>query len=229
MLAGTFGALAVLPLVFLTEIGFIVAFGVLLDTFVVRSVIVPALVIDIGEARLVAVAARPSAARTSYTERSRLSVRRHRHTGCGGPRRAAPHPLHPREVDASTAGAALAFACAALLVVPATGSAATGRPKPLWLTSTWCRRSQAAGAQGHERPGEERLNTECPGVQNAGVSAGGLHRRADGLHGELHLRRRLGTQYVGTARHCTDAIGARGHDAGRHRRRSAVVGTVSPR
>ena len=48
MLAGTFGALAVLPLVVLTQIGFIVAFGVLLDTFVVRSVIVPAAVIDIG-------------------------------------------------------------------------------------------------------------------------------------------------------------------------------------
>ena len=48
VLAGTFGALAVLPLVFLTEIGFIVAFGVLLDTFVVRSVIVPALVMDVG-------------------------------------------------------------------------------------------------------------------------------------------------------------------------------------
>jgi RND superfamily putative drug exporter len=49
VLAGTFGALAVLPLVFLTEIGFIVAFGVLLDTFVVRSVIVPALVMDAGK------------------------------------------------------------------------------------------------------------------------------------------------------------------------------------
>jgi RND superfamily putative drug exporter len=48
VLAGTFGALAVLPLVVLTQIGFIVAFGVLLDTFVVRSVIVPAGVIDIG-------------------------------------------------------------------------------------------------------------------------------------------------------------------------------------
>jgi RND superfamily putative drug exporter len=47
VLAGTFGALAVPPLVVLTEIGFIVAFGVLLDTFIVRSVIVPALVIDI--------------------------------------------------------------------------------------------------------------------------------------------------------------------------------------
>jgi putative drug exporter of the RND superfamily len=48
VLAGTFGALAVLPLIVLTEIGFIVAFGVLLDTFIVRSVIVPALVMDIG-------------------------------------------------------------------------------------------------------------------------------------------------------------------------------------
>ena len=43
VLAGTFSALAVLPLVFLTEIGFIVAFGVLLDTFIVRSILVPAL------------------------------------------------------------------------------------------------------------------------------------------------------------------------------------------
>ncbi len=48
MLAGTFSALAVLPLVFLTEIGFIIAFGVLLDTFLVRSVLVPALAFDLG-------------------------------------------------------------------------------------------------------------------------------------------------------------------------------------
>ena len=48
VLAGTFGTLAVLPLVFLTEIGFIIAFGVLLDTFLVRSVIVPALGFDVG-------------------------------------------------------------------------------------------------------------------------------------------------------------------------------------
>jgi putative drug exporter of the RND superfamily len=48
VLAGTFSVLAILPLVFLTEIGFVIAFGVLLDTFVVRSVLVPALVLDIG-------------------------------------------------------------------------------------------------------------------------------------------------------------------------------------
>jgi RND superfamily putative drug exporter len=48
VLAGTFSVLALLPLVFLTEIGFVIAFGVLLDTFVVRSILVPSLVLDIG-------------------------------------------------------------------------------------------------------------------------------------------------------------------------------------
>ena len=48
VLAGTFSVLASLPLVFLTELGFIIAFGVLLDTFVVRSLLVPALVFEVG-------------------------------------------------------------------------------------------------------------------------------------------------------------------------------------
>jgi RND superfamily putative drug exporter len=48
VLAGTFLVLAVLPLVFLTELGITVAFGVLLDTFLVRSILVPALTLDIG-------------------------------------------------------------------------------------------------------------------------------------------------------------------------------------
>ncbi len=47
VLAGTFSVLGVLPLVTLTEIGFVVAFGVLLDTLVVRSILVPALVLDL--------------------------------------------------------------------------------------------------------------------------------------------------------------------------------------
>ncbi|MFD7512603.1 MMPL family transporter, partial [Streptomyces sp. NPDC059853] len=48
VLAATFSALAVIPLSFLAQIAFIVAFGVLLDTLVVRSLLVPALVLDIG-------------------------------------------------------------------------------------------------------------------------------------------------------------------------------------
>jgi RND superfamily putative drug exporter len=48
VLAGTFLALATLPLVFTAELGFAVALGVLLDTLVVRSVLVTALNLDIG-------------------------------------------------------------------------------------------------------------------------------------------------------------------------------------
>ncbi|WP_246159314.1 MMPL family transporter [Catellatospora sichuanensis] len=48
VLAATFAALAVLPLVFVVEIAFAVAFGVLLDTLLVRSLLVPALTVDIG-------------------------------------------------------------------------------------------------------------------------------------------------------------------------------------
>jgi RND superfamily putative drug exporter len=49
VLAGTFTVLGVLPLVALTELGFLVAFGVLLDTFLVRSLMVPALVVQLGK------------------------------------------------------------------------------------------------------------------------------------------------------------------------------------
>ena len=48
VLAGTFAVLGTLPLVFLAELGFAVAFGVLLDTIIVRSVLVTALNLDIG-------------------------------------------------------------------------------------------------------------------------------------------------------------------------------------
>ncbi|MET7325839.1 MMPL family transporter [Streptomyces sp. NPDC005549] len=48
VLAATFAALGVIPLAFLVQIAFIVAFGVLLDTLVVRSLLVPALARDLG-------------------------------------------------------------------------------------------------------------------------------------------------------------------------------------
>ena len=50
VLAATFAALSVIPILFLVQLAFIVAFGVLLDTFVVRSLLVPALAYDIGRA-----------------------------------------------------------------------------------------------------------------------------------------------------------------------------------
>ncbi len=48
VLAATFAALGVIPILFLAQLAFIVAFGVLLDTFVVRSLLVPALAYDLG-------------------------------------------------------------------------------------------------------------------------------------------------------------------------------------
>lgn len=50
VLAATFAALGVIPLLFLAQLAFIVAFGVLLDTLVVRSLLVPAVAHDLGRA-----------------------------------------------------------------------------------------------------------------------------------------------------------------------------------
>nr|CTQ89017.1 possible membrane protein [Kibdelosporangium sp. MJ126-NF4] len=48
VLAATFGALALLPMVTLVQMAFLVAFGVLLDTLIVRSLLVPAMTLQIG-------------------------------------------------------------------------------------------------------------------------------------------------------------------------------------
>jgi RND superfamily putative drug exporter len=49
VLAATFAALGVIPVLFLVQIAFIVAFGVLLDTIIVRSLLVPALTLELGK------------------------------------------------------------------------------------------------------------------------------------------------------------------------------------
>jgi RND superfamily putative drug exporter len=48
VLAATFAALGIIPILFLAQLAFIVAFGVLIDTIIVRSLLVPALSYDIG-------------------------------------------------------------------------------------------------------------------------------------------------------------------------------------
>jgi RND superfamily putative drug exporter len=68
VLAGTFAVLGVLPLWALFQIGFLVGFGVLLDALIVRSLLVPALVSDIG----------PPVWRPSALARSRRCTRRAR-------------------------------------------------------------------------------------------------------------------------------------------------------
>ena len=50
ILAGTFAVLAMLPITVLVELGTVVAFGVLVDTFIVRSVLVPAIITVVGDA-----------------------------------------------------------------------------------------------------------------------------------------------------------------------------------
>jgi RND superfamily putative drug exporter len=48
VLAATFAVLGTLPLTFVTQLGIAVALGVLLDTVIVRSVLVTALTLDVG-------------------------------------------------------------------------------------------------------------------------------------------------------------------------------------
>ncbi|SKA10573.1 putative drug exporter of the RND superfamily [Marinactinospora thermotolerans DSM 45154] len=48
VLAATFAALGVIPVLFLVQLAFLVAFGVLLDALIVRSLLVPALTLDLG-------------------------------------------------------------------------------------------------------------------------------------------------------------------------------------
>jgi putative drug exporter of the RND superfamily len=48
VLAGTFAVLGTLPLTFLAELGFAVAVGVLIDTIIIRAVLVTALTLDVG-------------------------------------------------------------------------------------------------------------------------------------------------------------------------------------
>jgi RND superfamily putative drug exporter len=49
ILAGTFSVLMTLPVTFIFHLGFMVAVGILLDTFVVRTIMVPALVELVGD------------------------------------------------------------------------------------------------------------------------------------------------------------------------------------
>jgi RND superfamily putative drug exporter len=50
VLAATFASLIVIPILFLVQIAFIVSFGVLLDTIIVRTLLVPAINYNVGKA-----------------------------------------------------------------------------------------------------------------------------------------------------------------------------------
>jgi hypothetical protein len=98
--------------------------------------------------------------------------------------------------------------CALALSLAGTASAsvrAPVRPQAKFLTSTVKQKLQTNGAQG-VKVGEEALNTECPGVQSPGVSAGGCIVAPYGCTANFIFTDGT-SKYVGTARHCTDAVG----------------------
>ena len=104
--------------------------------------------------------------------------------------------------------AALVCACALSLVAAGGAAASTSAPlraKPAWFTPALQRQLDAAGATG-VKVGEERLNTDCPGVQSSGVSAAGCIVAPYGCTANFVFTDGT-SQYIGTARHCTDGIG----------------------
>jgi RND superfamily putative drug exporter len=81
VLAATFAVLVSLPLVMLIEVGFLVAFGVLLDALLVRSVLVPALTLLIGRriwwpSRLSRPPAEPPTGRHSLADKEEPALQR---------------------------------------------------------------------------------------------------------------------------------------------------------
>jgi len=104
--------------------------------------------------------------------------------------------------------------CALLVCVLAlslTGTAAASssapvRPKADFLTSSVSKKLNKRAMSHGVKVGEEALNTECPGVQSPGVSAGGCIVAPYGCTANFIFTDGT-SQYVGTARHCTDNIG----------------------
>ncbi|GLZ02511.1 membrane protein [Actinoplanes sp. NBRC 103695] len=81
VLAATFAVLASLPLVMLIEVGFLVAFGVLLDALLVRSILVPAITLLIDRriwwpSRLSRPTAAPPGGRHAHTDNEQLALQR---------------------------------------------------------------------------------------------------------------------------------------------------------
>jgi hypothetical protein len=98
----------------------------------------------------------------------------------------------------------LALACSLALAMAGVASAER-RPPAKFMTPKMEKKLSANGANGVSVP-LAALNTECPGVQSPGVSAGGCIVAPYGCTANF-IFTDGSSQYVGTARHCTDRVG----------------------
>ena len=99
-----------------------------------------------------------------------------------------------------------ALCAAAVLAAPASADASFLRKsKPAWYTAALDKKVQAAGADGVQIAAEQ-LNTACPGVQTAGVSAAGCIVAPAGCTANFIFTDGA-SFYVGTAGHCSNSVG----------------------
>jgi hypothetical protein len=100
---------------------------------------------------------------------------------------------------------ALALACALVVAMAGVASAADVRPPAKFMKPNMEKKLSKKGEKGVSIP-LAALNTECPGVQSPGVSAGGCIVAPYGCTANFIFTDGA-SQYVGTARHCVDSIG----------------------
>jgi hypothetical protein len=96
------------------------------------------------------------------------------------------------------------LACALVLAFTGAASAAD-RGSAKFMTPTVKAKLKTNGAKGVHIPAAA-LNTECPGIQSPGVSAAGCIVAPYGCTANF-IFTDGSSQYVGTARHCTDRVG----------------------
>jgi hypothetical protein len=96
--------------------------------------------------------------------------------------------------------------CGAFAASASAGTASTlTRPTPSWNTQDFAQRVHDAGAAGVQLSAE-RLNTDCPGFAQPGVSAAGCIVAPYGCTANF-IFTDGSSYYIGTARHCVDKVG----------------------
>jgi len=102
-------------------------------------------------------------------------------------------------------GVVLALACALVVAMTGTAAAADVREPAKFMKPNMEKKLAKKGAKGASIP-LAALNTECPGVQSPGVSAGGCIVAPAGCTANF-IFTDGSSRYVGTARHCVERIG----------------------